>query len=49
MRLHVLGGQALKVGAGSAIGLGRSSWQVIAYLLTRREARASRDELAEIL
>ena len=49
MRLQVLGGQALKVGAGSAIGLAQSSWQVIAYLLTRREARASRDELAETL
>ncbi len=49
MRLQVLGGQALKVGAGSAIGLAQSSWQVIAYLLTRREARASRDELAEVL
>lgn len=49
MRLHVLGGQALKIGVRVPIGLGRSSWQVIAYLLTRRDARASRDELAEIL
>jgi DNA-binding SARP family transcriptional activator len=49
MRLHVLGGQALKVGAGSVVTLGRSSWQVVAYLLTRREARASREELAEVL
>jgi DNA-binding SARP family transcriptional activator len=49
MRLHVLGGPALKVGAGAPIGLRRSSWQVIAYLLTRRDARASRDEVAEIL